>query len=501
MATVQRPDSAEVSDALEAGLAALEARARELNDLNVFPVADGDTGTNMLLTAAAAVTAARDARRPELSTRIARAALEGARGNSGMILSQLLRGAAEVLDGARALDGPLVARALRGASRAADAAVREPVEGTMLTVARAMADAAERRQAAGWRPALAAAIAEGWEAVARTRDQLDRLRTAGVVDSGGLGLVVLLDGVTAHLEGRDPAPPPERVVVDQAAIDHPPSRFRYCTTFIVDGPGVDVDRLEREMEGLGDSLLVMGDPLRAKVHVHTDEPDRALTRAAALGAVGPPSIEDMRRQSAERAARLAAAARLEERRACGALVLSPSPEFDAIVLGLGGVGVREGDDAELARLAATMAADELVLVAAPGRAAEGAVTVESASPVEALAAMVVFDGARGAEANREEMAEAAAAVLSVEVDRTADGAAVARWPGGELAAAGLPEVVRDLAGRMAEEGRGLLTVLIGRNAGCGPAEVEAWARAGAPAGEVEAHDGGLTGPALLIGAE
>jgi hypothetical protein len=371
-----------------------------------------------------------------------------------------------------------------------------------------MAGAAEGLEGAGWPSTLSGALAAGWEAVERTRDQLDRLRAAGVVDAGGLGLVILLDGVVAHLEGRDPAPAPERVVIDQAAIEHPPSRFRYCTTFIVDGPGVDLGRLEHGMEDLGDSLLVMGDPLQAKVHLHTDEPDRALARAGVLGTVGPPAIEDMRRQSAERAARLAAAARIEERQACGAVVVSPSAEFDAIVLGLGGVGVRPGDEAGLERLVTTMAADELVVVrpslaglTARSGATDSVATVECASLPEALAAMVVFDGAEGARANRAEMVAAAGEVLSVDVERAGDGSAVARWEGGELAGADLPELVGALAERLGAQGRGLLTVLIGRDAGCGPAEVEAWARAGDPGVEVEAHDAGLADPVLLIGAE
>jgi hypothetical protein len=148
-----------------------------------------------------------------------------------------------------------------------------------------------------------------------------------------------------------------------------------------------------------------------------------------------------------------------------------------------------------------MAADELVVVrpslaglTARSGATDSVATVECASLPEALAAMVVFDGAEGARANRAEMVAAAGEVLSVDVERAGDGSAVARWEGGELAGADLPE-------RLGAQGRGLLTVLIGRDAGCGPAEVEAWARAGDPGVEVEAHDAGLADPVLLIGAE
>ena len=170
-----------------AARAALEARAGEIDDLNVFPVADGDTGTNMLITAVAveqAAAATTGLPWPERCAALARAALMGARGNSGMILSQLVRGAAESLAGEDDLGGPALARALRRASETAYAAVRHPVEGTMLTVARRTAEGAEAAEGDGLEAVLDAALEGGRRGVAETPELLAVLREAGVVELG-----------------------------------------------------------------------------------------------------------------------------------------------------------------------------------------------------------------------------------------------------------------------------------------------------------------------------
>jgi dihydroxyacetone kinase-like predicted kinase len=177
--------------AVETACATLEASRRRIDDLNVFPVPDGDTGTNMARTAAAVAVALRELGASDPSAAITRAALMGARGNSGIILSQVVRGAVESLAQARELDGSAVARALQAASDAAYAAVSVPVEGTMLTVIREMARGAEQAAPVELVGALEAALAAGVRALARTPEQLPRLREAGVVDAGGAGLVEL----------------------------------------------------------------------------------------------------------------------------------------------------------------------------------------------------------------------------------------------------------------------------------------------------------------------
>src|SRR3954464_3101823 len=234
-------------------LLALERNRRRIDDLNVYPVPDGDTGTNLTLTVRAAVehldaTTARDL--ATLASELTRAALMGARGNSGVIFSQILRGFAEVVGQAEQLDAPTLARAFRSASDAAYRAVRKPVEGTMLTVIREMAEEAEAHVDETARELLAAVVLRGADAVERTPELLDVLRTAGVVDAGGAGLLEIVRGIAAALAGAAPrlageaipeAPPEQELTVE--AIHQELSRFRYCTVFVVEGDGLDREAL------------------------------------------------------------------------------------------------------------------------------------------------------------------------------------------------------------------------------------------------------------------
>jgi DAK2 domain fusion protein YloV len=315
--------------------ASLEARRQEVNDLNVFPVADGDTGDNMAMTMRAVMEEldrldgqdVDEVGRAELVQALARAALMGARGNSGVILSQIVRGAAEELASrpGELIDPTLVAAAFARAADAAYDSVRDPAEGTMLTVFREMAhslsrqlahldqekqrlghDVSEEEQDAVLAEVLERAIADGERAVARTPEQLEVLRESGVVDAGGHGLVLILAGVVAGLRG-DGAELPE--VAHQEAPrrslpQHEDSRYRYCTNFIVSGNGLgNRDYLPR-LEGLGDSVLVVGDDVTLKVHVHTDEPEAAVALFDGVGEVTNLDVADMREQMAERDARL-----------------------------------------------------------------------------------------------------------------------------------------------------------------------------------------------------
>src|SRR5256714_2998730 len=245
----------------------LEARRQEVNDLNVFPVPDGDTGDNMALTMQHVLEELDrlegdgdgDPERADIVQHVARAALMGARGNSGVILSQIVRGAAEGLatPPGRLIDPMLVSAALSNATRAAYAAVREPAEGTMLTVIREMSDAVSRRLAHWEQHALspdatdeqqnallaemlAIALATAEEAVEHTPEQLDVLADAGVVDAGALGLAVIVRGAIAGLAGEEVELPeiphyePPRTV----DVHHTESRFQWCTNFIVTGEGL-----------------------------------------------------------------------------------------------------------------------------------------------------------------------------------------------------------------------------------------------------------------------
>src|SRR3954471_10169312 len=320
-------------------LAALEARRDEVNDLNVFPVADGDTGDNMALTlrsvleeldrlAAEAGQIDKEVTRQEIVDSVARAALLGARGNSGVILSQLIRGAAEELASRRGelVDPVLVGAAMaRAADRAYDS-VREPAEGTILTVVREMAhriaselahmpdsrlpvDAPPALQDAAIAEILERAIETGQASVKRGPALLPILREAGVVDAGGYGATIIFAGVLAVLRNQD-APELEHHHAP-ARVTHPEhssSTYRYCTNFAVTGDGLDAGLFVGRLEQLGDSVLVVGDSHTLKVHVHTDDPDAATALFATAGDVSHLDVADMDAQVAGRSERLAAQA-------------------------------------------------------------------------------------------------------------------------------------------------------------------------------------------------
>ena len=220
--------------------AALERARQRIDDLNVYPVPDGDTGTNLALTARAAVEALETSNatdRATLARELARAALMGARGNSGVILSQIVRGAVDVLAEAEEIDADVIARALRSASDAAYRAVRKPVEGTMLTVIRELAEEAEARSGVTPTELLKALVRRGEEAVARTPEQLEILREAGVVDAGGAGVLEILRGLAAVAAGEPLPEPVEPHELPVEAVHQELSRYRYCTVFVIEGEG------------------------------------------------------------------------------------------------------------------------------------------------------------------------------------------------------------------------------------------------------------------------
>ena len=230
----------------QAALATLEANRRRIDDLNVYPVPDGDTGTNLTLTARAimeVLDASTAADRATLAKELTRAALMGARGNSGVIFSQILRGAAEALGEAGLLDAATIRRAFRAASDAAYRAVRRPVEGTMLSVIRELAEEAEDPRNAALEPAalMKKLIERGEDALARTPDQLAVLREAGVVDAGGAGLLEIVRGVSAALSGEPipDAPAEEAHEAGLDAVHQELSEFRYCTVFVIEGEELD----------------------------------------------------------------------------------------------------------------------------------------------------------------------------------------------------------------------------------------------------------------------
>ena len=254
-----------VRELSRAALQNLEAHRRRIDDLNVYPVPDGDTGTNLVLTLRSVVEALETSSADgseAVAKQLSRAALMGARGNSGVIFSQIVRGFVDSLSHVGDVSTPHLRRAFRSASDAAYRAVKRPVEGTMLTVIREMAEEAEREEHRRLSPSelLAAVLARGEDALRRTPDLLDVLRAANVVDAGGAGLVEITRGLALAIAGEPiPDAPVETDALSHEAIHQQVSRYRYCTVFVVEGDGLDAAALESSLERIGDSLLVVGD--------------------------------------------------------------------------------------------------------------------------------------------------------------------------------------------------------------------------------------------------
>ena len=307
-AEVRTCDGQTLKQMIRAGMAWLEVNHEKVNALNVFPVPDGDTGTNMLLTMRNAYKEIAESDEPSAG-RIARktynGALMGARGNSGVILSQLLLGFANSLDGVRSFTADELVRGLRVASQTADN-VRgmKPVEGTILTVARDGATAAEQAlgQTRDIRAIMQAVVAEMFRSVDRTPDLLIKdgeyiLKKAGVVDSGGMGLSIIMDGMLRCLNGEDIQPSQtgevEMGVTQESSINLSGLDFPYDVQFLLMGDDLDINEVSRTIEGMGDSALVAGDSKLIKVHVHVTNPGVPLGYAAGIGKITDVVVENM----------------------------------------------------------------------------------------------------------------------------------------------------------------------------------------------------------------
>jgi uncharacterized protein len=306
--------SADVKNAVASAHAALVVHASKIDALNVYPVPDGDTGTNMLLTLRSIlekVSASPGLEGEEAAKVVSRAALMGARGNSGVILSQIVRGACEVLGEARTLDAGEISAALVGAREKAYAAVSEPVEGTMLSVIKDAACAAQtcvERGEKDFLEVLRTAAREAHASVKRTPELLDELAQAGVVDAGGLGVAVILDGLVAALGGEKLAP--AELLEEKSegggkrlreTVAHSAEEaWGYCTEFFVDGFSGDERGFEARIHELGKSVLVIPDDDLVKVHLHTRDPGGVLTYATGFGRLSGVKVEDMEAQTRAR---------------------------------------------------------------------------------------------------------------------------------------------------------------------------------------------------------
>ncbi len=542
---------------VEAGLAALEERRQEVNDLNVFPVADGDTGDNMVLTMRAVleeldrILEATQERsldeigRDEIVGSVARAALLGARGNSGVILSQLIRGAAEELISrpGELIDPVLIGAALARAADQAYGSVRNPAEGTILTVVREMASRVATELAhmsetrlgpdasAEVQDALAAEVIEraldaGQQAVKRGPDLLPVLRQAGVVDAGGYGLTVVLAGMVGALRGVETVTLEHHAPARITHPEHSSTSYRYCTNFAVTGSDLDQRTYTEQLEALGDSVLCVGDRSTLKIHVHTDKPDAAMALFAGHE-VSRIDIADMSEQVKDRDARLTVpgsvfAATAAADAVCGGLAVVTGEGFRELFLGLG-LTVLDGGSTlnpstnELLAAIHSVGAEDVVLLPnssnvfmAAERAAElsdkNVVVVPSRSLQAGLVAAVALDPHRHAVENAAAMGEILDGLRTGAVARAARDDTAGRFSIGqaigfvddELVAWGDPEsTLREVIARLSD-GAELVTVLRGVEA---PLDDRTVASLAADGVELELSAGGQESYWWLLTAE
>ena len=290
----------------------LEKSALDIDALNVFPVPDGDTGTNMLLTMRSTIEEAYrapDHSASAVAQAVATGALMGARGNSGVILSQIWRGLAQGLTGKETFTGSDLADALQQASVAAYKGINNPVEGTILTVAKDAAAAAQEQATGGSDDIISvmeAVVDAAGESVANTPNLLDVLKEAGVVDAGGQGLYTILEGALYYLKGETDelkSRKPDMIASSAPLVGRTPQMvaadgeaYGYCTEFLLKGRSLDPDKLKRKLEKRGQSLIVVGDDSAIRVHIHTLDPGDIIHHATSLGTVHQVSIRNMDEQ-------------------------------------------------------------------------------------------------------------------------------------------------------------------------------------------------------------
>lgn len=491
-------DGDELRELFLAGTRCLELHADAINALNVFPVPDGDTGINMLLTLRAANASpdipASGGTVAEVGHGLARGALLGARGNSGVIFSQFMTGFSQGLAGLDSCDGAALGHAFGLASEASYRAVGKPVEGTMLTVMRAAAEAS-----AGLDGPAAQVMRVAYEAaetaLAGTPSLLPVLKQAGVVDAGGQGVVAFLAGATGHLEGV----PINLTITAPAAVDGPSTvshdflehteeeMYGYCTQFIVHGQKMDLDTVREKVLALAASTVVIGDDRTVRVHAHTEDPGPLLTLGASLGALDEINIQNMDMQHQEFMARHGYVGDPVD---FGVIAVAPGDGIAAVFRDLGAVGIVSGgqtmnpsaaglvDEVKRsgARHAVILPNNKNIVMAAQQAAqlSDATITVvPSTSIPQGIAAILAVNPEHTDDANLAAMnaalssvhsGEVTVAVRSTSIDGVdvAEGQAIGLLDGHLVCACGTPsEAVVELVARAEPENDALVTLYTG----------------------------------------
>lgn len=529
-------DGAALREALSAGMAWLERHIDLVNSLNVFPVPDGDTGTNMFLTMQAALkeTASLvDLKVSRVVQAISHGALMGARGNSGVILSQLLRGMAKVLDHEAFITASNLADALMEGVATAYKGVIKPVEGTILTVAREAAAAAKR--AAGETDdisdVLQATVNEARSSVAKTPSLLPELREAGVVDAGGQGLLLILEGALRLLRGEQ-----VETGVVEATLAAPTvetgAEYGYDTQLVISAPQLSVEQVRATIASMGDSVMVVGDETAIKVHVHTGRPGAVIDYAISVGAISDVVVENMQQQSlAFGAAREQRVSAMEHIADIAVVAVAAGAGFHDVFRSLGASAVVSGGQSmnpsteELLKALQGLVAHTVILlpnnsnVILAARQAQQLTdkdvrVIPTKTIPQGISALLAFNYQAGPDANITAMEEAAARIQTGEITTAVRSAQVnglkvynGQFIGllnGDLCAAGetIAEVADTLLRDMHAEEYDIITIYYG--AETSPQDAEALAehvRQTYTAQEVEVVSGGQPHYNYIISAE
>ncbi len=438
-------EPAQILNAIASASAALTQRKEEINRLNVFPVPDGDTGTNMSLTIESVVNNLRslgsDADGQAVRKAIIQGALMGARGNSGVITSQILRGLCEGSEGLDQFDTETIAASFQKAEEVAFQAVRKPVEGTILTVLRDTAKAAKDAAVLGLDTdaAMEAIVSEAYASVQRTPDFLAVLKENGVVDAGGFGLAILLDSFAAALLGKAPLDIEDitlggafgpKVEIEQIN-DWEGSEYRYCNEFLVDSDTLDPEAALDFLQTMGDCELCVGAAPKFKVHVHSNTPDQVLKYFLDQGQISEVHIHNMDLQSQDRASKIASEQR-EERKALGFVAVAAGEgtrkilESQGVDIVVSGGQTMNPSTKDLLEAVGKVNADAVIILPNNSNiimAAESACTlsekdcgvVPTKSVPQAFAALFAVDEDASLEENVAAMTEAAQEVKTGEV--------------------------------------------------------------------------------------
>lgn len=480
-----------------AGTEWLEKIVPEINAMNVYPVPDGDCGTNMLLTLRSSIDEA--ARLPDTSqisvvvSAIAKGALMGARGNSGVILSQIWRGFAEALKDKNVIDASDLAQALRKAAEVAYKALTNPVEGTILTVIKDAAEAAvSRASTADPSPisVLEAAVLAARESVVNTPNLLEDLREAGVLDAGGHGLYTFLEGALLSLKGGLDHHSPlllstqlPRITSGTRSTTEEP--YGYCTQFIVKNCSADLDEVRKALERLGVSLLVVGEPTTTRVHIHTLEPQKVIDTAAKFGELSNIDINNMDEQHQSFLLLNREKMHIFD---CAVVAITNGSGLSKIFADLGAAAIIQQEPVtelttlEVLRIIEELPTDKIILLPNYRQITE---IVQSVPPLtkklvnivparnipQGIAAMIAFVPEKPFKANVEEMLQALSGVHTIEVASLRDDSEhpsgaplITGWLDGEKEVQGqtFEEVVLRLLSRLDMRDASVLTIYYGK---------------------------------------